>query len=62
LITPEPRHAHRRAQFQGFCLLRDRERTLEIRFRFRRIRFGRQQRDFAGCAMDIASYNISLFR
>ena len=40
LIAPEPRHAHRRAQLPGLCLLlaRDRERTLEIRFRFRRIR------------------------
>ena len=43
LVAPEPRHAHRRAQFPGLCLLltRDRERTLEIRFRFRRIRFRR---------------------
>ena len=42
LIAPEPRHAHRSAQFPGFCLLLtcDRERALEIRFRFRRIRLG----------------------
>ena len=40
LIAPEPRHAHRRAQFPGLRLLltRNRERALEVRFRFRRIR------------------------
>ena len=43
LIAPQPRHAHRRAQFQGLCLLltRDGECTLKIRFSFRRIRLGR---------------------
>src|ERR1700722_13070642 len=37
-VTPEPRHAHRRAQLPGFCLLlaRHREGALEIRRRFRR--------------------------
>jgi len=47
LIAPEPRHARRRAQFQGLCLLlaRSRERTLEIRFRFRRFRLRRLERD-----------------
>jgi hypothetical protein len=35
LVAQEPRHAHRRAQFPGFCLLlaSNRERSLEIRFR-----------------------------
>src|ERR1019366_3268771 len=38
LTAPQPRHAHRRAQFPGFCLLltRDRQRALEIHFRLRR--------------------------
>jgi hypothetical protein len=38
--TTIERHARRRAQFPGLCLLgtRDRKRTLEIRFRFRRVR------------------------
>jgi hypothetical protein len=33
LTAPEPRHAHRRAQFPGLCLqrLRNRDRTLEAR-------------------------------
>ena len=55
LIAPEPRHAHRRAQFQGLCLLlaRDGECTLKIRLGFRRIRLGRLERDFAGNAMEI---------
>ena len=40
LITPEPCEAHRRAQFEGLCLLlaRNRKRTFEMRFRFRSIR------------------------
>jgi hypothetical protein len=33
--------------------MRNRERALETRFRFRRIRLWRQQRDFAGHAMDL---------
>ena len=43
LIAPEPRHAHRRAQFERLCLLlpRNRKRTFEIRFRLRRIRLAR---------------------
>ena len=55
LIAPKPRHAHRRAQFPGLCLLRtrNRERPLEIRFRFRRISLGRLERDFAGDAIDL---------
>ena len=55
LIALEPRHAHRRAQFPGLCLLLtcNRERVLEIRFRCRRVRLRRQQRDFPGDAMDI---------
>ena len=37
LVTPETRHAHRRAQFQGLRLLltRNHDRTLKVRFRFR---------------------------
>src|SRR5208282_2146045 len=40
LVATRPRHAHRRSQFPGFCLLLacDRERTLEIRLHFCRIR------------------------
>jgi hypothetical protein len=40
---------------QDFALLRprDRERTLEMRLRFHRIRFRRSKRDFAGHAMDL---------
>src|SRR5262249_44337637 len=55
LTAPEPCHAHRRAQFPGLCLLltRNRQRVLEIRFRFRRIRLWRQQRDLPGHAMDL---------
>ena len=55
LIAPEPREAHRRAQFQGLRLLftRDGECTLKILFSFRRIRLGRLKRDFAGNAMEI---------
>ena len=43
LVAPEPRHAHCCAQFPGLCLLlsRNRERTLEIRFRFCRVRLRR---------------------
>src|SRR5262249_19790873 len=41
LIAPQPRHAHRRPQLPGLCLLltSNRERVLEILLRFRRIRF-----------------------
>src|SRR6202011_2667776 len=55
LVVPEPRHAHRRTQLPGPCLLRarDPERALEIRFRFRRIGLGRQQRDFSGGSVDL---------
>ena len=54
LIAPQPRHAHRRTQFPGLCLLlpRNRERTFEICFRFRCIRLRRPERDFPGYAMD----------
>jgi hypothetical protein len=36
LVAPEPREAHGGAEFPGFCLLlaRDRDRPLEILFRF----------------------------
>jgi hypothetical protein len=55
LIAPEPRHAHRRAQFPRLSLLgaSNRKRTLEIRFRFRRIWLGRQQRDFTSDAIGL---------
>ena len=45
--------AARSSQDFGLLLARDRERALEIRFRFRRIRLGRLQRDFAGNAIDL---------
>jgi hypothetical protein len=36
LVAPEPRHAHRGAQFPGLCLFTSsRKRALEIHFRFR---------------------------
>src|SRR5208282_309341 len=40
LSAPQPRHAHRRAQLEGLCLLlpSDRDGTLKICFRFYRIR------------------------
>jgi hypothetical protein len=55
-IAPEPRHARRRAQFPGLCLLGpgNCERPLEIRFRFCRIRFGRLERDLAGNAINLS--------
>jgi hypothetical protein len=39
LIATEPRQARRRAQLPGLCLLRtgNRQRALEMRFRFRRV-------------------------
>jgi hypothetical protein len=41
-IAPQPRHARRRAQLSGFCLLLtlDRERALEMRLSFGRIWLG----------------------
>jgi hypothetical protein len=44
LIAPQPRHTHRRSQFEGPCLLltRDRQRTFEIRFHFRHVRLSSQ--------------------
>jgi len=55
LIAPQPRHTHRRAQLPGLCLLltRNRERTLEITFRFRGIALWRLERNFAGDAVDL---------
>src|SRR5262249_23041156 len=55
LIVPEPRHAHCRAQLPGFGLLltRNRERTLEVYLRLRRVRLGRQERELARYSMDI---------
>jgi hypothetical protein len=54
LIAPKLCHPYRRAQFPRLCLLptRNPERALKIRFRLCRIRLGREQRDFAGHAMD----------
>src|SRR5262249_25809983 len=54
LITPEPRHAHRCAQFPGLCLLLacNRESALKIPFRLRRVRLRRLQGDFAGNTMN----------
>jgi hypothetical protein len=55
LIAPEPRHAHRRAEFPGFCLLlaRNREGALEIRFGFRRVRLRRLEQDFRRHSIDL---------
>ena len=55
LIAPEPRHAHRRAQFPGLCslLVRDCECAVEIGLRFRGIRLWRFQHDFSGEAIDL---------
>jgi hypothetical protein len=55
LVAPEPREARRRAKLPGAGLLgaRDRERTLERCFGFRRIRLRRPQCDFTGHAMDV---------
>src|SRR5262245_28544280 len=54
LIEPKSRHAHRRTQLPGFCLLgtRNGERALEICFRLRRTQLRQLERDFAGYAMD----------
>ena len=46
--------AARSSQDFGLLLTRDRERTLEIRFRFCRIRLGRLEGDFAGNAMHLS--------
>jgi hypothetical protein len=53
LIAPEPRKAHCGKDFPGLALLlaRDRERTLEIGFRFNRISLGRPQGDLPGNAI-----------
>ena len=55
LVAPESRHAHCGAKFPGFGLLLtgNRTRALEILLRFRRIRLGRQQRDFACHTIDL---------
>src|SRR5262249_51273733 len=55
LIAPQLRHADRRAQFPGFCLLStcNCEGLLELPSRFRRVRPARPQLDFAGHAVDI---------
>ena len=54
LVAPEPRHAHRRAQFPGFCLLLtgDGERTLKIHLRFRHLRHRGLQCNFASHAIN----------
>ena len=55
LVAPEPRHAHRRAQLPGFCLLltRDSKCAIKILFCFFRIRRGRLECDFPGNAMHL---------
>ena len=55
LIAPEPRHAHRGAQFPRFCLLLtcNRERPVEIFFGFRDVRFRRLQRNFSGHSVNL---------
>ena len=45
--------AARSSQDFACCCTRNRERTLEIRFRFRRIRLRRLERDFPGDAIDL---------
>jgi hypothetical protein len=55
LVAPKPRHAHCRAEFPGLCLLlsRNRERPLETRFHFCRVRLRAHRRDFSSDAMDL---------
>jgi hypothetical protein len=55
LIAPKPSHAHGSPQFPGLSrlLTRNCKCMLEIGFRFRRIRLGRHQRDFASRAIDL---------
>jgi hypothetical protein len=53
LIAPEPRHAHRRAQFPGLLRSRDRKSALEISLGFSRIRRRRLKRDLTGYAIDL---------
>ena len=62
LIAPKPRHADRCAQLERlrFLLSCDRQRAFERRFRFRRIRLVRHQRDIAGDPMDIGFTPLSV--
>src|SRR5262249_61165924 len=55
LIAPQPRHAHRRAEFPGLCLLfaGNRECAFEINFSLCGIRFRRYGREFARCSLDL---------
>jgi len=55
LVAPEAREAHGGAEFPGFRLLlaRDREGTVEIRFRLLGIRLARLERDFASDTMHL---------
>jgi hypothetical protein len=55
LLAPQPGQAHRRAQLEGFGLLltRNDQRALQMRFCSRHAGRGRQQRDFAGDAMNV---------
>src|SRR5580692_5238250 len=55
LVTPEPRHAHRRAHLPGFCLLltRDSKCAIKLLFRFFRLRRVRLECDFPGNAMNL---------
>jgi hypothetical protein len=56
LVAPEPLHAHRGAQFPGFCLLlaSDRKRAIKIRFCFFWIRRERFECDFPGNAINLS--------
>jgi hypothetical protein len=60
LVAPEPRHAHYCAQLPGLCLLlsRNRERPLEIRFHFYRVRLRPHRRDFSSDAMDLRPAHV----
>ena len=62
LVAPEAGEAHGGAEFPGFGLLLacDCECALEIGFCFRGIRLRRNQRDFAGDAMDFSLEPLSL--
>ena len=55
LVAPEPRHAYRRAEFPGLCLLlsRNRKRAIEIRFGFCDVAFRRLKRDLASNSIDL---------
>ncbi len=55
LSVQQPRHAHRRPELPGLCLLlsSDLKRAGEISFRLSRIRLRSQQSNFPGDAIDL---------